>query len=422
MLLTFVENCIKTSIFKIEILITRSKPSQNRIEMLDALRGFALLGILLAHINHWYAAGPLPPEPIHPSTTVMAVPAMQSFTISEFINAAFINGKFYPLFTFIFGISFFLQTASFKKHTSQVDAILLRRAFFLFLIGLLHQMFWTGDILMVYACMMLPLMLLRRLNNTVLLVVGIIFIIDLPGIGLEIYQSITRERHSGSDLREAQTFLHVISNGTLLENIGFNLHILPGKLKFQAISGRLFFTLGFFIVGKYAARKGWVNLGLVPTKHKWIAILGAFVALVGLQFLVYSLNYDEMTSDFTGIIVGNLIICFQSIAAVVFYASLIGIIADIAVLQPLFKSFTNLGKMALTSYLLQTAIGVMLFYHIGFGLFHRTSQVVNIVIGLFIYVGQLLLANLWYRHFNYGLMEWLLRGGTYGSFQKLRKA
>jgi uncharacterized protein len=64
----------------------------------------------------------------------------------------------------------------------------------------------------------------------------------------------------------------------------------------------------------------------------------------------------------------------------------------------------------------------MLFYHIGFGLFHRTSQVVNIVIGIVIYVAQLLLANFWYRYFNYGLMEWLLRGGTYGSFQKLRKA
>jgi uncharacterized protein len=78
--------------------------------------------------------------------------------------------------------------------------------------------------------------------------------------------------------------------------------------------------------------------------------------------------------------------------------------------------------MALTAYVMQTAIGLLLFYHIGFGLFMKTSQMMNIAMGVGIYVVQLVFAQVWFKYFNYGPMEWLLRGGTFLSFQPLLKA
>lgn len=400
-------------------MVAQKEDARPRIVVIDALRGFALLGILLAHVIHWFAAGPLP-EAMHSAGALPVANVAAPIKIPEFINAGFITNKFYPLFTFIFGFSFFLQTNSFKKHFSNIDIPLLRRAFFLFLIGVVHHMLWMGDILMMYALLMLPLILLRRISDTALLVIALLFTANVPGILFEFLQVAYHTRHVAADDSRATWFLHVISQGSWKDIITFDYYILPGKFKFQAMSGRLFFTLGFFMMGMLAGRRGWLKNPL-PRGRSYQLLIASFFMLVGLQYATYKLNYEEMSDSFFEIAVGNLLIFCQSVSAVCFYTSLITVLFYYNAIHWLFNALAGLGRMALTSYLLQTAIGLMLFYHVGFGLFRKTSQNMNIVIGLGIFAIQLLLSALWFRYFNFGIVEWLLRGGTFLKFQRLRK-
>ena len=80
-----------------------------------------------------------------------------------------------------------------------------------------------------------------------------------------------------------------------------------------------------------------------------------------------------------------------------------------------------MGRMALTNYLLQTAIGLFLFYHVGLGLYNITTPGQNFFIATGVLVLQMLFSALWLRYFKYGLVEWLLRAGTFMEFSGLRK-
>ncbi len=398
------------------------KSEGSRITILDALRGFALLGILLAHVSHWYAAGPLPAAPQDAVAHAgAAIPEVRGFKLPEFMSAAFVNGKFYPLFTFIFGFSFFLQTKSFARDGKQVNLLFFRRACCLLLIGFLHQMVWMGDILMVYAILMVPLIFLRTLPDRWVLVLGLLFVFNVPGILLEVLQALTHTRVVSSENHQADVFLHVISAGNWQEIIGYNLANLGGKLKFQAISGRIFITLGFFLLGMLAARRGWLNDIAVVKDKIYYLFLPSYMLLILLQLLSDSLGYAEMSGDIAEIVIGNLIISLQSICAIVVYTSFVAILYFSLNVVSLFTLLADIGRMALTCYLMQTVIGLLLFYHPGFGLFGKTSHMLNIAIGFVVFLLQVFFARIWFRYFNYGIVEWLLRAGTHGHFGKLRR-
>ncbi|NCX96539.1 MAG: DUF418 domain-containing protein [Chitinophagia bacterium] len=395
---------------------------QGRIEVLDALRGFALFGILLAHISHWFAAGPLPPEHVLVAVGSNAGSGtLPDITLTEFINRGFITGRFYPLFTSIFGVSFYLQTISFSKNDNNATVLFLRRALVLLIIGFLHQLLWMGDILMVYALLMMPLVLIRNWHNRLLLVIGMLLVMDIPGTLIEFHQVSNGTRVNDEENQVAFKFLHVISAGNWKELLHFNLFILVGKLKFQAVTGRLFFTMGFFMLGMQAGRKKWLQKLQSNVKAVWAFTIGAFIVLIALQYAVSQMNIAETTYNKREILIGNTLEFLQSLFAVIMYSSFVILLSEYRVFDRLFQAFSKLGRMALTAYVMQTLIGLLLFYPIGFGLFHKTTQVQNIAIGVVIYAIQLVLASVWFNYFNYGILEWVLRSGTYLKLQPLVK-
>ena len=398
------------------------KPS-SRIIIIDALRGFALLGILLAHICHSFAAGPLPTD-VHTlggKTADLNLASLGIYRISEFINAAFVNKKFYPLFTFIFGFSFFLQNNSFIRDNKNVCVQFYRRSAFLIVIGFIHNLFWIGDILMIYGILMIPLILARKFNDKVLLILGLVFVLNFPGILCGIWQIFAHERLETTDSSKAETFLHVISNGNLSDILYFDIKSLPGKLKFQALSGRLFMTLGFFFLGMLAARKNWISSFIAMKNKIYYVFIITCGAMIVFQLLSMSLNYTNMTNSPSEIMLGSFILSLQSLLAIIFYTSFLVILNYTDNIHKIFIPLANLGRTALTSYLMQTAFGLLLFYHIGFGLFGKTSPNFNVIIGVVFFMFQMLLANIWLRYYRYGIVEWLLRCATLGKYQKLMK-
>src|SRR4051794_38661475 len=122
---------------------TALQSPQDRIITVDALRGFALFGILYSHMVFWYTAGPLPQETFNSFKDIGSGIAMGLYGV-------FFFAKFFSFFSFLFGLSFYLQMKSFAK---KQDSFLMRygwRLLILGIIGLIHHALWRGDILSIY--------------------------------------------------------------------------------------------------------------------------------------------------------------------------------------------------------------------------------------------------------------------------------
>ena len=389
-----------------------------RIILIDALRGFALYGIILCHYNHWHCA-------YLDSLQTKDYGLISKMT--EHLNVYFINNKFYILFSFIFGYSFYLQTVSFKKYKKNVDLLFLRRAFFLFLIGAIHFLFWFGDILFVYGILMVPLIFLRKLNNKYLLITGLLLTINIPSMLLNVYRwshtvVTNTPAVAGAPNPKVLQFYNVVTNGSIMDNIRFNISFIHSRIQFQLWDGSFFMILGFFVFGMLAARTG-ILLKISTLKGKFKYIITANVAaLILLHLLAHHIN-TPLTADSLGIkLLGFLIVFLQSIISVVTSICIVAVLVYTPLTSKLTTYLANLGRMALTNYLFQTAIGLFLFYHVGLGLYNITTPGQNFFIATGVLILQMLLSTLWLKYFKYGLIEWLLRAGTFMEFTGLRKS
>src|SRR5687767_11665100 len=136
--------------------------SHERIEILDVLRGLAIGGILIGNMQ-WFSGYGMMPEQL-------AAEAPLADRITHFLVHFFIEGKFYSIFSFLFGFGFALQIARAEERGDQKASLFKRRLFWLLVIGLLHAyLLWAGDILSIYALMGFVLILFRRKTDGSLL-------------------------------------------------------------------------------------------------------------------------------------------------------------------------------------------------------------------------------------------------------------
>src|SRR6478752_3753455 len=155
--------------------------SADRIHIIDALRGFTLLGIIIAHMTEQYYAGPLPEvinKAAHPSDFDNIV---MGFSL------IFISGKFFMIFSFLFGMSFYLQL----KNANGDFRFLVKfawRLLLLFGIGMIHHLHYRGDILSIYAMLCFGLLITYRLPEKYLLWIGLLLVIDVPGMVTRVVQ------------------------------------------------------------------------------------------------------------------------------------------------------------------------------------------------------------------------------------------
>ena len=144
-------------------------PTKHRIEVLDVLRGFAILGIVLANIQSWSG------YKFIPFFELGNLPHYDINNILKFFFNLFVDTKFYTIFSLLFGIGFYLQ---FKKHVeNQAPFIKIyrRRLAFLMLFGAIHAFFWSGDILFIYGAVGFIFILFRNLSEKKLLLFSIFF-------------------------------------------------------------------------------------------------------------------------------------------------------------------------------------------------------------------------------------------------------
>lgn len=385
-----------------------------RIEVLDALRGAALFGIIAANMRGF--SGPLAAYFDH---TIMWTDSVSR--VAQSVVDLFIQGKFITLFAFMFGIGFAIQMERADRSGVASRVFYVRRLAMLLLFGALHYVFiWWGDILAPYALMGFVLMLFRNRSQKALLgwsVVLYAYPVLLGALMLGLHLAgVPVPAPPPPTPAELQRIIGVYAAGSYAEIVGQNVKELPFM-----VFGLIFFyprVLGVFLFGLWAWRQGIVRE--LPSKTALLGRCQKHGLWVGLLFNGIAVALNEMfhpnpiAPSVLGLAVG-IALTIGVPAGSLFYASTIALLWENVQWRARLRPFIAVGRMALSNYLLQSLVCTTLFYSWGFGLYGRVNPLLGFVPTVAIYAAQVALSVWWLRHFTSGPMEWLWRRLTYGS-------
>lgn len=394
-----------------------------RIAYLDILRGISILFIYTANILVFSGIVFLPKD------TPLREYTLPTDELLGFFSYVLVDGKFYSLFSMLFGIGCVIQYNNLKSHNKAFAPFFRKRMFWLLIFGLIHLfLFWPGDILTLYAILGFFLIYLIKKSNRILLIWAVVLIlfplvnwafINYTGIfypGLSFQVSTEIYQFFGMPLTEMNGFPQpdlaaYLLNDNVLDFFKMNLGNGFARIGMVLSEGRLFKVLGIFLIGIWAGRKILTSNLLDNSKFlKKVLIAGL---LLGLPFNVlrgYLQFYADVpeTIDFFK----TLTYALGTVPLALAYAAGIALLAKNGV--SFLNWFKPVGKTALSNYLFQTGFSIILFYGFGFNLVGKFGFTYIMLIGLGVFITQIIMSKVWLSYFRYGPMEWLWRKLTYG--------
>jgi uncharacterized protein len=388
---------------------------QDRIQVLDVLRGCALGGILI--IN---AMSILAVRGSTPAFTI-DIPAVER--VLQDVVLVFIESKFFTLFSLLFGIGFAIQIQSAERQGNSFIPRISRRMAGLLLFGVLHiLLLWDGDILVIYAITGTLLIAFRRASYRNIRR-WIISLLAVPGalvLAVFVYTLAARLTESGlssmqkSDVSIAKEFASNSATQKLLSN-GFISSIADRIHTYQELSplllSRIPTVLAMFLLGLCLGRSNFIRE--LPEKTEVLKKVRFWGLTIGLSLMTLILIATKTFPTTSGLVA---VIEDQYLAGPILclgYAAAMTLFFLKNPKRRLFSYFATVGRMALTNYLLQSLVLTWLSYGWGFGLALSLNgfQVVGICIAL--YVAQIVFCDFWMRRFTYGPLEWIWRCITY---------
>lgn len=395
-----------------------------RIQVVDALRGFALFGILLVHCAEWFAAGQLPSFVYEKHTAGIGN------GITQAIIGIFFSGKFYTFFSFLFGLSFALMLTRTTETNAQFYRRFAWRLFILGVIGFLHHLQWQGDILSIYAMLGFVLLLFGNAPNKFVLTIGLMLVLNLPSRISHAYTDFinpTVQNEKAQELiqqKKAEAFYKTLTKGSYADALKSNLAGFKDKMDFQFDSGRIYITLGFFLLGLYAGRRRLFQqfdqhraLFRKLTRYCGLGVIGITAMAAALVFIIGPNNRPPKSIETLFMILFDT----QAAALTIFYIAGLTLLFHHRFWQWAVAPLAAVGKMALSSYVLQTLIGTLLFMGYGLGLLGQVDAWAGALIAFPIFLVQVMLSRWWLSQFRYGPLEWLWRSATYLQFQPMSR-
>lgn len=375
-----------------------------RIHEIDGIRGFALLGILMMNIMSF--ATPMMQDGMDQQATERFTGQYNEWSIF-FINT-FVTTNFYTMFSFLFGLGFYIFLSRAQNKVQSTNVLFLRRMGMLLIFGILHGvLLWYGDILWTYAVTGILLLFFYKLPPKINLIIGVsllgvftVFLllmsILLFGVNVPVEGTFPLPFDMTETIHEGSYSELIILNSTFLGISLMNIIFLVPNV------------LAVFLIGLYAAQKGIFNhleenKGLINK----VAIVGLGIGLPVKILTGYAVTYQSLDSAWSMLsmlssTMGGPLMSLGYIA--LFLIIVRKLPALVKVLQPV-------GQMALTNYIMQTVIMMIIFY--GFNLFNRVDAVYFIPIVLAVFIVQVIYSHLWMRVFRFGPLEWIWRTVTY---------
>lgn len=391
-----------------ETAAVRSSP---RIDLVDALRGSALLGILLIHSMEHFNLGRYPgfsPEWLRDVDGWVRDGCVFLF-----------GGKAYSLFALMFGLSFFLILDRAGKRGVNFRWRFIWRLVVLEGIGLVHSLLYGGDILTVLAALGLLLVVFEGWGNGLLLGVAVLALLQLPQVWqfghlLADPAYVPPPAHATPYARQLAP---VYASGGFLELVRANATV--GQLRrawWNFESGRWLQIIGLFTVGLVVGRLRLFEDAGKARRAGAIALIAGLVAFPVFQYLLTHVNvwwprgpvlraaralatsYRDLAQ--LSVWVGGFVLLFQWSRA----ASVLRLLIPY-------------GRMSLTCYVTQSLVWIPVYYHFGFGVYRLWGPFYSVAAGAAFFVVHLAAAHWWLRRFQYGPLEWLWRSATLLSLE-----
>lgn len=420
----------------------------NRIESLDVVRGFALLGILLLNIIGF---GLLSPSYLNPGFDL----SHSSFAdiLSWAAVDLFAEGAMRCLFSILFGAGVVLFTTGAAARSAWTH---YRRTFWLLMFGLFNAfiLLWPGDILVTYALAGAFLYLVREKSvRTLLIAAGVLILLmsllhvamgfglgfskqaydrvtafDMAGATTEISDQdrelaqVWEEFSADVDLLETDAEAELTARNssyasafqwTVSQNVELYSFVIPIFLFWDALAmmllGMALYKAG--VLQAQRSRRFYINL-----------MVGGFAS--GLLINGYEIS-EAYHSNF------HLLATFPQLQATYHlgrlgmalgYIGMLGLVCQAGLLSGLTSRLAAVGRMALTNYLMHSLICAILFTGMGLGLLGQFSRIELYVIVLLIWWLQLGLSPAWLKRYRFGPIEWLWRALTYGTWPEMRRS
>jgi len=394
--------------------------TKSRIEIIDVLRGITLLGIVMVHFMEQYYAG------MHPESHQNFEIKFLGDQIMQIFIGIFISGKFYLIFSFLFGLSFFIQLNNSESDTKFFIRFFWRLVI-LFAIGFVHHLHYRGDILTIYAMLGVGLLICYKLPDRFLLILALALAINVPSLIVRGIQSVIQpqleiQQLFGGSNDVNEKYFETLKSGSYLDVLKANLQEFEFKYQFQVVSGRIYITMGLFLLGLYAGRKrifeNWVEY-LPQFKKSLKSSLWVIVGLVlfGLVFFGGAEAVKIKLPEVVQWTVGGFLLDIFNLTLAVIYVAGIMLLFNKSNWHRRLMHFYSVGRIGLTTYLVQTICGVLLFFGFGVGLLGEVGVLVTVGIGILIFIGQIYFSKWWLTRFRYGPVEWLWRSLTYLKVQ-----
>jgi uncharacterized protein len=388
---------------------------QARLRSVDAVRGFALFGVLLVNMYNFGADAP-----------EWAGSVDRAF--STLMHSVF-ETKSWRLFSLLFGFGFALQLARVMSQPGGSLWFYFRRLLILFVFGMAHALFYDGDILMEYAALGLILVAFRNVRGRILLILACILLAAFP-LGNLIHTESADEMVERwedelplTERREDHPYLGSPTD-VVLENseaipprIWSNLHGPESSLAIFSM-----FLLGLYVGRGRILHEVKPHLPLIRRVFGWGIGVGGVSALTEWalrQKFGYSVFMENTASNGVRFL-GDMLFAYGSTALALGYGAGIVLLAQKPDWQPVLRPLQNLGRMALTVYLSGTAMFTTLFYGYGFGQLYLLGPAATTAYAVLFFTIQVLFCTWWLGRFRFGPAEWLWRSLTYLKFQPLR--
>jgi uncharacterized protein len=406
---------------------------EERISLIDVLRGLALIGIIVANMRGF--AGPLASY-FRPS---LIWNTRVDFWVQAFVDT-FVQGKFITIFAFLFGVGFVLQFTRAEKKHGRFVRVYVRRLFALLLIGALHQLlFWWGDILISYALGGFLLILFRKRRSKTILIwaLALLFLPIVGASGYAVYghfrpQSPEKfEQSKKKAIEKRQKSEAEMWKSVKVYQTGGYVAIFKqrlGELKHENQSQPFVvaFTLPIFLLGFWVWRQG---IFQDPGAHRGLLKKGLIIgALVGVPMNVAFtwgmyrvMNQVQAGPPTPFMIFGILLMVAGRPLLSMSYACGVGLLFLNETWQRRIMPFAVIGRTALSNYLFQTVVGTTIFYGYGGRLFARVHLAWLLLLSIAIYALEVPLSRWWLSRHRFGPAEWIWRRMTYGKGQLVKR-
>ena len=389
---------------------TQTITPKKRINSIDALRGFALIGIMLLHCMERFDLTLAP---------VVESPFWQAIDTAVYDSLYFLfSGKSYAMFSLLFGLSFFMQMESQAAKGVDFRGRFLWRLALLFLFGYINGLVYMGEFFMVYAVLGVFLIPLYKVPTRWLLVLCILLFLQIPAVISFVSllsDNVANEPTAAAAYMDRlfERAADVFINGSLMDGLSFNTFDgQSAKCLWVFNNFRYLQLLGLFIAGMLIGRQGIHKSEEKMVKYSRLFLpycLAFWAVFYAVAFLLpvwgvdgFALRVGQTLFKTYGNL-GQMMVYFCGFTLL--YYRYKG--------QKVLDRIAPVGRMSVTNYMAQSIVGVSLFYGFGGNFAVEFNYLQSFLLGAAFCVIQIAYSNWWIKRFYYGPMEWLWRSLTW---------